>query len=132
MFKARIFEGGKMGTEPCPAPRFPPSLKLRQSPGAPGRNGAPVPRHRIARLCRCASKSDCARFKRRLYKPGFSLRRWLWTHASRPACPWSRWSAPGKPDLLSFAAITNEPPPEVAAAGHERCIVPIKPENLDA
>jgi putative SOS response-associated peptidase YedK len=48
------------------------------------------------------------------------------------ACLWSHWSAPGEPDLLSFAAITDEPPPEVAAAGHDRCIVPIKPEHLDA
>ncbi|MGF6780828.1 SOS response-associated peptidase family protein [Paraburkholderia sp. GAS334] len=48
------------------------------------------------------------------------------------ACLWSRWSAPGEPDLLSFAAITDEPPPEVAAAGHNRCIIPIKPENVDA
>jgi putative SOS response-associated peptidase YedK len=48
------------------------------------------------------------------------------------ACLWSRWSAPGEPELLSFAAITDEPPPEVAAAGHDRCIVPIKPENIDA
>lgn len=35
-------------------------------------------------------------------------------------------------DLFSFAAITDEPPPEVAAAGHDRCIVPIKPEHIDA
>jgi putative SOS response-associated peptidase YedK len=48
------------------------------------------------------------------------------------ACLWSRWSAPGEPDLLSFAAITDEPPPEIAAAGHDRCIVPLKPENIDA
>jgi putative SOS response-associated peptidase YedK len=48
------------------------------------------------------------------------------------ACLWSRWTAPGEPDLLSFAAITDEPPPEVAAAGHDRCIIPIKPENIDA
>lgn len=47
------------------------------------------------------------------------------------ACLWSRWTAPGERDLLSFAAITDEPPPEVAAAGHDRCIVPIKPENID-
>lgn len=46
------------------------------------------------------------------------------------ACLWSRWTSPGEPDLLSFAAITDEPPPEVAAAGHDRCIVPIKPENV--
>jgi putative SOS response-associated peptidase YedK len=48
------------------------------------------------------------------------------------ACLWSRWTAPGEPDLLSFAAITDEPPEEIAAAGHDRCIVPIKPENIDA
>jgi Uncharacterized conserved protein len=48
------------------------------------------------------------------------------------ACLWSHWQAPGKPDLLSFAAITDEPPPEIAAAGHDRCIIPIKPEHIDA
>lgn len=47
------------------------------------------------------------------------------------ACLWSRWTVPGEPELLSFAAITDEPPPEVAAAGHDRCIVSIKPENVD-
>ncbi|ANB77698.1 hypothetical protein AYM40_35165 [Paraburkholderia phytofirmans OLGA172] len=52
-------------------------------------------------------------------------------HDMLVACLWSRWSAPGEPDLLSFAAITDEPPPEVAAAGHDRCIIPIKPENID-
>lgn len=48
------------------------------------------------------------------------------------ACLWSRWTAPGQPDLLSFAAITDEPPEEVAEAGHDRCIIPIKPQNVDA
>ncbi|SAK86607.1 hypothetical protein AWB82_05899 [Caballeronia glebae] len=48
------------------------------------------------------------------------------------ACLWSRWRAPGEPDLLSFAAITDEPPPEVEAAGHDRCIVPIKVENIES
>lgn len=48
------------------------------------------------------------------------------------ACLWSRWTADGQPDLLSFAAITDEPPAEVAAAGHDRCIIPIRPENVDA
>jgi putative SOS response-associated peptidase YedK len=47
------------------------------------------------------------------------------------ACLWSRWSAPGQNDLLSFAAITDDPPPEVAEAGHDRCIVSIKPEKVD-
>lgn len=47
------------------------------------------------------------------------------------ACPWSHWKE-GDDELLSFAAITDEPQPEVAAAGHDRCIIPIKPENIDA
>lgn len=47
------------------------------------------------------------------------------------ACLWSEWHGPGG-RLLSFAAITDEPPPEVAAAGHDRCIIPIKPENVHA
>lgn len=48
------------------------------------------------------------------------------------ACLWSHWQGAGEPELLSFAAITDEPPPEVAAAGHDRCIIPIKPEHVDA
>jgi len=48
------------------------------------------------------------------------------------ACLWSHWTKDGEPELLSFAAITDEPPPEVAAAGHDRCIIPIKPEHVDA
>ena len=50
------------------------------------------------------------------------------------ACLWSQWVDPkGKePNLLSFAAITDEPEPEVAAAGHDRTIINIKPEHLDA
>src|SRR5262249_32403794 len=45
---------------------------------------------------------------------------------------WSQWRAPRQPELRSCAAITDEPPPEVAAAGHDRCIIPIKPESLEA
>jgi putative SOS response-associated peptidase YedK len=49
------------------------------------------------------------------------------------ACLYASWQDPkGGPPLLSFAAITDEPPPEVAAAGHDRMIVNVKPENLDA
>lgn len=48
------------------------------------------------------------------------------------ACLWSRWQGKGEPDLWSFAAITDEPPAEVAAAGHDRCIIPIRPEHIDA
>ena len=50
------------------------------------------------------------------------------------ACLWSRWTDPAgkEPDLLSFAAITDEPEPEVAEAGHDRTIINIKPEYIDA
>jgi len=50
------------------------------------------------------------------------------------ACLWSRWQDPkgAEPDLLSVAAITDEPEPEVAAAGHDRTVINIKPEHMDA
>ena len=53
------------------------------------------------------------------------------------ACLCAEWRHPQDKDkggapLLSFAAITDEPPPEVAAAGHDRMIISLKPENLDA
>lgn len=32
----------------------------------------------------------------------------------------------------AFAAVTDDPPPEVQAAGHDRMIINIKPENLEA
>ena len=54
------------------------------------------------------------------------------TQSMYVACLWSHWTAPGKDDLYSFAFITDEPPPEVLAAGHDRCIIPIKRENVDA
>ena len=49
------------------------------------------------------------------------------------ACLCAEWQNPkgGRP-LLSFAAITDEPPAEVAAAGHDRMIINLKPEHLDA
>jgi putative SOS response-associated peptidase YedK len=49
------------------------------------------------------------------------------------ACLVSEWRDPkGGAPLLSFAAITDDPPPEVAAAGHDRMIINLKPENVDA
>jgi len=53
-------------------------------------------------------------------------------HDMLVACLWSHWQGKDEPELLSFAAITDEPPPEVAAAGHDRCIIPIKSEYIDA
>ena len=48
------------------------------------------------------------------------------------ACLWSRWTDPQEPDLLGFAAITDEPPADVAAAGHDRCVINLKPEHVEA
>jgi putative SOS response-associated peptidase YedK len=49
------------------------------------------------------------------------------------ACVYSQWTDPaGGASLLSFAAITDEPPAEVAAAGHDRMIVNLKPEHVAA
>jgi putative SOS response-associated peptidase YedK len=48
------------------------------------------------------------------------------------ACLWSHWKDPNEPDVRGFAAITDEPPVDVAAAGHDRCIVNLKPEHVEA
>ncbi|MEO8002645.1 MAG: SOS response-associated peptidase family protein [Arenimonas sp.] len=48
------------------------------------------------------------------------------------ACLWSHWQVKGEQDLWSFATITDAAPAEIASAGHDRCIIPIKAENIDA
>jgi putative SOS response-associated peptidase YedK len=48
------------------------------------------------------------------------------------ACLWSHWTHKSDPDLYSFAAVTDDPPPEVAATGHNRCIIAIRPQNVAA
>lgn len=47
------------------------------------------------------------------------------------ACRWSHWTDSKEPDLRGFAAITDEPPAAVAAAGHDRCIINLKPEHVE-
>ena len=37
----------------------------------------------------------------------------------------------GEQSLLSFRWVTDDPPAEIAAAGHDRCIIPIKLGNVD-
>jgi putative SOS response-associated peptidase YedK len=46
------------------------------------------------------------------------------------ACLWDHWTQPGQSDLDSFAAITDEPTPEVAATGHQRTIITIQEKYL--
>lgn len=51
------------------------------------------------------------------------------------ACLYSHWTpAAGseESEVWSFAAITDHPPPEVAAAGHDRCIIPLKAQDLNS
>jgi|SRR5690606_30208928 len=50
------------------------------------------------------------------------------------ACLWSHWTDPQgrEPELYSFAAITDEPEPEVAAAGHDRTVINLRPAHVDA
>lgn len=47
------------------------------------------------------------------------------------ACLWDRWVGKDGSELYSFAAITDEPPVEVAATGHQRCVVSLRKVNLD-
>jgi len=48
------------------------------------------------------------------------------------ACLYAEWSDPKEGRLLSFAAVTDEPPPEIKAAGHDRCIINLREENVEA
>jgi putative SOS response-associated peptidase YedK len=48
------------------------------------------------------------------------------------ACLFAEWSDPKAGEkLLSFAAVTDDPPKEVAAAGHDRMVIRLTPENVD-
>lgn len=48
------------------------------------------------------------------------------------ACLFAEWSEFKTGEkLLSFAAVTDEPPQEVSAAGHDRMVIRLTPENLD-
>lgn len=48
------------------------------------------------------------------------------------ACLFAQWSDPKTGEtLLSFAAVTDEPPEEVVAAGHDRMVIRLTPENVD-
>lgn len=47
------------------------------------------------------------------------------------ACLWDEWTAPDQPSLLSLATITDVPPPDVAATGHDRFVVPLTSEAAE-
>jgi putative SOS response-associated peptidase YedK len=48
------------------------------------------------------------------------------------ACLWDSWGKAKDEQFLSFAAITDEPPAEVSAAGHDRCVIPLQEKNLES
>jgi putative SOS response-associated peptidase YedK len=48
------------------------------------------------------------------------------------ACLWDEWHGDDGSVLRSFAAITDEPPPEVAETGHDRCPIVLSKPNIDA
>ena len=48
------------------------------------------------------------------------------------ACLFSEWSDSKTGEkLMSFAAVTDDPPEEVAAAGHDRMVIRLTRENVD-
>ncbi len=48
------------------------------------------------------------------------------------ACLFAEWSDPTSGEkLLSFAALTDDPPQEIAAAGHDRMVIRLTPQNVD-
>ena len=48
------------------------------------------------------------------------------------ACLWDEWSSPdGRLGFRSFALVTGDAPPEVAAAGHDRCPVFLREDVVD-
>jgi putative SOS response-associated peptidase YedK len=49
------------------------------------------------------------------------------------ACLWTRVDADdGDPAFYTFAIVTDDPSPEIAIADRDRCIIPIRTENIDA
>lgn len=52
-------------------------------------------------------------------------------HQMLVACLYAEWNDPREGELLSFAAVTDEPPEEVKAAGHDRCIINIQAQNIE-
>lgn len=46
------------------------------------------------------------------------------------ACLWDRWTRKGQRELYSFAAITDDPTPEVSATGHQRTVITIQEQYL--
>ena len=79
---------------------------------------------------------DQHRVENRELRPGEAPQNVILHFTPKPGAPmfvpclWSSWSAEGEQDLQSFAIITDEPPAEVAAVGHDRCPINLRQGNL--
>jgi putative SOS response-associated peptidase YedK len=72
------------------------------------------------------------RFYERVERDGVSVELEFVPRTREPMLVPCLWSFDPREALHSFAAITDEPEPEVAAAGHDRTIIDIRPEHVDA
>jgi putative SOS response-associated peptidase YedK len=81
-------------------------------------------------------------FERRELSPGEKPKNLVLHFDPRPrtemlvACLWAHWTGtrrdtPAERELWSFGAITDDPPPEIAVTGHNRCVIPLKRSNID-
>jgi putative SOS response-associated peptidase YedK len=76
------------------------------------------------------------RFERRELGPGEKEANTILHFQPQPptdmlvACLWDHWTKAGEPQLWSFAALTDEPPAEIAQTGHERCVIALPPSRM--
>ena len=93
--------------------------------------------HALMRIRSFWENVSLHKFEQRELKPGEKEQNLVLHFNPRPqqsmdvACLWSKWEAEGERPLLSFAAITDEPPEEIAKTGHDRVVITVKPEYID-
>ena len=71
------------------------------------------------------------RFYERVDRDGKSVELEFTPQTAEPLLVPCLWSYDERDDLYSFAAITDDPEPEVAAAGHDRTILNLEPDRVD-
>lgn len=72
------------------------------------------------------------RFYERVERDGRSVELEFVPRTRAPLLVPCLWAFDPRDRLYSFAAITDEPEPEVAAAGHDRTLIDLKPGHVDA
>ena len=75
-------------------------------------------------------------YERRELQPGEAPANLVLAFNPRPAiemlvaCVWDHWKSSDAGDLYSFAAVTDEPPEEISATGHQRCVISLQEQNV--